>query len=176
MNPKLGMVVGETDETSVGRTSGLMVVAKVTLTQTRTTVHPLVVSSAAAAAAAVATVRQLMQVIHKEQLPVWPLVAEVQEEMTGRPAVHQDGAVSALRVVDQVVGLAKKATRIPEVDLKQNESRQVLLLRALVQARLVHNEPGTLDVAASFALHGVHMHGAEALEVEESQIRRHVKP
>jgi len=126
MNPKLGMVVGETDETSVGRTSGLMVVAKVTLTQTRTTVHPLVVSSAAAAAA-VATVRQLMQVIHKEQLPVWPLVAEVQEEMTGRPAVHQDGAVSALRVVDRVVGLAKKATRIPEVGLKQNESRQVLL-------------------------------------------------
>jgi len=176
MNPKLGMVVGETDETSVGRTSGLMVVAKVTLMQTRTMVHPLVVSSAAAAAAAVATVRQLMQVIHKEQLPVWPLVAEVQEEMTGRPAVHQDGAVSALRVVDRVVGLAKKATRIPEVDLKQNESRQVLLLRALVQARLVHNEPGTLDVAASFALHGVHMHGAEALEVEESQIRRHVKP
>jgi len=175
MNPKLGMVVGETDETSVGRTSGLMVVAKVTLTQTRTTVHPPVASSAAAAAV-VATVRQLMQVIHKEQLPVWPLVAEVQEEMTGRPAVHQDGAVSALRVVDQVVGLAKKATRIPEVDLKQNESRQVLLLRALVQARLVHNEPGTLDVAASFALHGVHMHGAEALEVEESQIRRHVKP
>jgi len=174
MNPKLGMVVGETDETSVGRTSGLMVVAKVTLTQTRTTVHPPVVSSAAAVV--VATVRQLMQVIHKEQLPVWPLVAEVQEEMTGRPAVHQDGAVSALRVVDQGVGLAKKATRIPEVDLKQNESRQVLLLRALVQARLVHNEPGTLDVAASFALHGVHMHGAEALEVEESQIRRHVKP
>jgi hypothetical protein len=151
-----------------------MVVAKVTLTQTRTTVHPPVVSSAAAVV--VATVRQLMQVIHKEQLPVWPLVAEVQEEMTGRPAVHQDGAVSALQVVDQVVGLAKKATRIPEVDLKQNESRQVLLLRALVQARLVHNEPGTLDVAASFALHGVHMHGAEALEVEESQIRRHVKP
>lgn len=126
MNPKLGMVVGETDETSVGRTSGLMVVAKVTLTQTRTTVHPPVVSSAAAAAV-VATVRQLMQVIHKEQLPVWPLVGEVQEEMTGRPAVHQDGAVSALRVVDRVVGLAKKATRIPEVGLKQNESRQVLL-------------------------------------------------